>query len=244
MPGPVYQSFNSFSYTTGTAATSHNVTINKPSGVSNGDVLFLTMGLRQDDGVGRALSTDPVFDAAYPWTKVRETAPYNQSAQANRTWTYFRYVANAASEPASYTCTINYASAFAMVAATITARFSGAGPIRPINASADFVDTGLAVAFPQVTTTLPDTLILFSSSARNLQTAFSFSGGTPPTVITFLTATLTTTLSLGVAYKAQSAAGLSAAETGTWSGGGGSTANGTTAALASDLVASTSWIRA
>ena len=244
MAGPVYQSFASFSYTTGTAATSHNVTINKPSGVSNGDLLVLTLGVRQDDGVGRSLSTDPVFDTAYPWTKVRETASYNTGAQSNRTWTYFRYVTNAAGEPASYTVTINYASAFAMVAATITARFSGAGPNSPINASADFVDTGLAVAFPQVTTTLPDTILLFSSSARNLQTAFSFSGATPPTVITFLTATLTTTLSLGVAYKEQSAAGLSVAETGTWSGGGGSTANGTTAALDSDLVASTSWIRA
>jgi hypothetical protein len=201
------------------------------------------MGLRQDDGVSRALSTAPVFDAAYPWTKVRESEPYNQTS-TNRSWTYFRYVANAAGEPASYTCTINYASAFAMVAATITARFSGAGPILPINSSAAFVDTGLAVAFPQVTTTLPDTILLYSSTARNLQTAFSFSGGTPPTVITFLTATLTTTFSLGMAYKAQSAAGLSVAETGTWSGGGGSTASGTTAALASDLVASTSWIRA
>ena len=241
MPGPVYQSFNSFSYTTGTAATSHNVTINKPSGVSNGDILFLTIGLRQDDGVGRSLSTDLVFNAAYPWTKVRERASYNTSAQVERTWTYFRYVANAAGEPASYTATINYASAFAIVAATITARFSGAGPIQPINNSAAFVDTGLAVAFPQVTTTLPDTLILFSSSARNLQTAFSFSSAT---LITFVTATLTASVSLGVAYKAQSAVGLSAAETGTWSGGGGSTANGTTAALASDLVASTSWIRA
>jgi hypothetical protein len=240
MPGPVYQSFNTSTYP-GAAAASHNVTVNKPSGVSDGDILFLTIGLRQDDGVGRTLSTDLVFDAAYPWTKVRETASYNTSAQANRAWTYFRYVANAAGEPASYTCTINYASAFAIVAATITARFSGAGVVQPINASANFVDTGLAVAFPQVTTTLPDTLILFSSSARNLQTAFSFSTAT---VITFVTVTLTTTMSLGVAYKAQSAAGLSAAETGTWSGGGGSTANGTTAALASDLVASTSWIRA
>jgi len=242
MPGPVYQSFNSFSYTTGTAATSHAVTINKPSGVSDGDILFLTIGLRQDDGVGRSLSTDLVFNAAYPWTKVRETASYNTSAQTNRTWTYFRYVANAAGEPASYTVTINYASAFAMVAATITARFSGAGPIRPIDASADFVEAGgLAVNFPQVTTTLPDTLILFSSSVRNQQTAFSFSSAT---LITFVTATLTASVSLGVAYKAQSAVGLSAAETGTWSGGGGSTANGTTAALASDLVASTSWIQA
>jgi len=243
MPGPVFQSFASFSYTTGTAATSHNVTINKPSGVSNGDVLFLTIGLRQDDGSARTLSTDLVFGAAYPWTKVRESDPYNQLA-TGRAWTYVRYVANAAGEPANYTCTINYASALAMVAATITARFSGAGPIRPINASANFVNTGLAVAFPQVTTTLPDTILIYSSTARNPQTAFSFSGGTPPTVITFLTATLTTTFSLGVAYKAQSAAGLSVAETGTWSGGGGSTASGTTTALASDLVASTSWIRA
>ncbi len=243
MPGPVYQSFASFPYTTGTAATSHNVTINKPSGVSNGDVLFLTIGFRPDDGSAKTLSTDLVFDAAYPWTKVREIAVYNQTS-IGRAWTYVRYVANAAGEPANYTCTINFAAATAVVAATITARFSGAGPIRPINASANFVDTGLAVAFPQVTTTLPDTLILFSSSARNAQTAFSFSGATPPTVITFLTATLTATVAVGMAYKAQSAAGLSAAETGTWSGGGGSTANGTTAALASDLVASTSWIRA
>lgn len=241
MPGPVYQSFASFSYTTGTAATSHDVTVNKPSGVSDGDVLVLTIALRQDDGVGRALSTDLVFNAAYPWTKIRETTSYNTSAQTNRAWTYFRYVANAASEPASYTCTINYASAFAVVAATITARFSGAGPITPVNASEAFVDTGLAVAFPQVTTTLPDTLIIFSSFARNIQTNFSFSTAT---LITFVTATLTTTMSLGAAYRLQSAAGLSAATTGTWSGGGGSTANGTTTALASDLVASTSWIRA
>jgi hypothetical protein len=243
MAGPVYQSFATSTYTSA-GGTSHPVTINKPSGLSNGDVIFLAFTLRQDDGVGRQLSTDLVFDAAYPWTKVREAEPYNQSAQSARTWTYFRYVANAAGEPASYTATINYAASYGVIAATITARFSGAGPIQPINSSAAFVDTGLAVAFPQVTTTLPDTMLLYVSAARNTQTAFSFSGATPPTVITFVNVTLTAGCTLGMAYNAQSAAGLSAAETGTWSGGGGSTVESTTAALASDLVASTSWIQA
>lgn len=242
MPGPVYQSFNTSTYTGGGAAlTSHPVTINKPSGLSNGDIIFLAFTLRQDDGVGRSLSTDLVFDAAYPWTKIRETAPYNQSAQSARSWTYFRYVANAAGEPPSYTATINYASAFAVIAATITARFSSAGPNFPINASADFVDTGLTSAFPQVTTTLPDTMLLYASAARNAQTNFTMSSAT---VITFVSVTQTAACTLGLAYKAQSAAGLSAAETGTWSGGGGSTVTSTTAALASDLVASTSWIQA
>ena len=240
MPGPVYQSFNTSTYT-GAAATSHPVTINKPSGVSNGDILFLAFTLRQDDGVGRTLSTDLVFDAAYPWTKIREDSPYNLPAQSARTWTYFRYVANAAGEPASYTATINYATTYSVIAATITARFSGAGPNRPINESADFVGTGLTTAFPQVTTTLPDTMLLYASAARNVQTNFTMSSAT---LITFVSVTLTAGCTLGLAYKAQSAAGLSAAETGTWSGGGGSTVDSTTAALASDLVASTSWIKA
>lgn len=240
MPGPVYQSFNTSTYTSA-GATSHPVTINKPSGLSNGDIIFLAFTLRQDDGVGRQLSTDLVFDAAYPWTKIRETAPYNQSAQSARSWTYFRYVANAAGEPANYTATINYASSFAVIAATITARFSSAGPNLPINQSAAFVDTGLTTAFPQVTTTLPDTMLLYASAARNTQTSFTMSSAT---VITFVNVTLTAGCTLGLAYKAQSAAGLSAAETGTWSGGGGSTVTSTTAALASDLVASTSWIQA
>lgn len=239
MPGPVFQTFTTSTYTSA-GATSHPIPVNKPSGVSNGDVLVVTVILRQDDGVGRSLSTDLVFGAAYPWTKIRESGPYNQVETA-RMWTYFRYVANAASEPASYTATINYAGAFSAIAATITARFSSAGPNLPINQSAPFVNTGLASAFPQVTTTLPDTLILFSTYARNTQTALTFSSAT---LITFVTVTLTSSLSLGIGYKTQSAAGLSAAETGTWSGGGGSTVSSTTTALASDLVASTSWIQA
>lgn len=240
MPGPVYQTSTTSTYI-GAAATSHAVTINKPSGVSDGDVLILVFGTYPDDGTNRQLSEDLSFNAAYPWLKIAESSPWN-STFTGRFCTYIRYVANAASEPATYTCTNNYAAAAPLIACSITARFSGAGPNIPMNAVTRVDSPGTRVFnYLTLTTTLPDTLLLFTAAARGAQTGISYSSATG---VTYQNVTSTQLFNVALAYKTQSSTGLIATETGTWDISVSAQGYSSVAALASDLVASTSWIRA
>lgn len=236
---PQFQSFTTSTYT-GAAATSHVVTVNKPSGVSDGDLLYLAIATRQDDGVSRAFSTDLDFGTTYPWTKIRSSQNWNGTA-VSRINLWARYIVSAASEPASYSFTINYSAAFAVISATMTTRFSGCGPLVYRNTDSDTLDSGSRnVVFPTVTTTLPDTLLVFAVDARATETTLTFGSAT---FIGLATTTLTASTAIGMGYLAQAAIGTSIAETATWNAAT-TIANGHTMALQSDLVAPVAWTRA
>lgn len=238
MAGPTYAAFNTSTYTSAGSAA-HNITINKPSGLSDGDVLVVYIATRQDDGVSRSFSTDLVFDAAYPWTKVRESRVWSSTA-TSRLYVFSRLVVSAASEPASYTVTINFAASQSLISCTICVRVSSAGPLRYYNTDADMLDQGSAnITFNTVTTTLPNTLLLFGVDARTTQTSITF---TTATSITLVTVTLTASCSVAVGYLAQSAIGGSITETATW-GSNTTIANNHIMALASDLVAPILWVK-
>ena len=124
-----------------TAALSGSITINKPAGTVQYDVMLAHIATYSDQ--------DVTITPPSGWTLVRST-----SATYHRSWTYYKVAG--ASEPTSYTFT---ASATAYLNGAIRS-YSGANTTSPINASnAQATPSGTSHSTPSITTTVNNTMI-------------------------------------------------------------------------------------
>lgn len=119
-----------------------SITIGRPGGTSDGDVMLASIVLSDDD---------PAFTAPAGWTLVRQDTIKDLLRQAI-------YVKTAGpSEPASYTWTVPSARRIAGGITTFDG-IDGTYPVDAINASVNA--SGTAVSSPSITTTMPNTVLV------------------------------------------------------------------------------------
>lgn len=167
----LYLANTTASYNGSTSATTHSLTINKPTGTTVGDVLLVLISGAEDDGTGRPLSQEVSFSG---FTKVTEARSFSTSG-TRRSWVYVKPITSSA-EPSSYTFTVNYSTGGVMNMAGVAARFSGVDLLSPVNANSvfDSETTSTTVTFNGVTTTAANTMLaMMGYVRRNLTTTFN-----------------------------------------------------------------------
>ena len=186
---------------TGTATvTSGNLTINKPTGTVQNNVMIAAIAVRPDTAT---------ITAPSGWTLVRKDT--NASALPDQLNTYSK--AAGASEPASYSWTISANSG----AAGGILSFSGVNTASPIDVSGGQQVTGTttSMAAPSVNTTEVNTMLVTSYCVTSSGTAGS--AWTPPTgtteAVDVSTASASAGESLGINYVVQIAAGATGTKT-------------------------------
>lgn len=158
------------------AASTHSVTLNKPTGLATGDCLVVTISGREDDGTGRPLSSEVSFTG---FTLVTENAAYS-SAVVSRKWVFKKVVSDATSEPASYTFTATGNGTNKINLAGIAAAFSGVDTSNSVDASSTFdgETTSTTLTFNSVTTSTANTMLVMCGVARRGTPTATFNDGT------------------------------------------------------------------
>lgn len=134
-------SLRSFSYTS-TGIGSKTITLNKPVGVIQGDVLITQITVS---------STSATVKAPIGWNLIISTSSTGSVKEVS----YYKVATT--SEPVSYTWTFDTTR---VATAGVTA-FLGVDPVSPINAkSGKYNDTTKNIAFTQITTTIPNTMLV------------------------------------------------------------------------------------
>lgn len=194
-----------FLATSTATATSGNLTINKPTGTVQNNVMIAAIAVRPDTAT---------ITAPSGWTFVRKDT--NASAVPDQLNTYS--MAAGASEPASYSWTI---SANTGVAGGILT-FSGVNTAAPIDVSGGQQVTGTttSIAAPSVNTTEVNTILVTAHCVTS--SGIAGSAWTPPTGMTEVVDISTTSgasgESLGINYVVQTAAGATGTKTAMMSG--------------------------
>ena len=149
MPWPAAQAAPAFQSVATNSATTTSLTITKPTGVVQNDLLLATLAAR-----GNTTVTAPAG-----WIQIQQTN--NGTAE---TLAVFYRVATAADIAATnYTFTLGVTSVG--VAGAIL-RYTGADPKFPIDVSAIFTGTSTAPTAPTVTTTVSDTKVVRIAGIR------------------------------------------------------------------------------
>lgn len=190
----------------GTATvTSGNLTINKPTGTVQDNVMIAAIAVRPDTAT---------ITAPSGWTLVRKDT--NASAIPDQLNTYSKVAG--ASEPASYSWTIGVNTG----AAGGILSFSGVNTASPIDVSGgqQVIGTTTSIVAPSVNTTEVNTMLVTFHCVTSSGTAGS--AWTPPTGMTeavdISSESANTGESLGINYVVQAAAGATGTKTAMMSG--------------------------
>jgi hypothetical protein len=213
----LYLANTTASYNGSTSATTHSLTINKPTGTAIGDVLLVLISGAEDDGTSRPLSQEVSFSG---FTKVTEAGIFS-TTRTRRSWVYVKPITSS-SEPSSYTFTVTYSSGGVMNMAGIAARFSGIDLLSPVNANSSFdgdTPANTTITFNSVTTTAANTMLaMMGYVRRNLTTTFN--DGTKITDVSQAgTATAGGGITSFMGYLVQDPIQASGNKTATYSGG-------------------------
>jgi hypothetical protein len=132
--------------TTATSITSGSFVINKPTGVTNGDVLFAAVQCN----AGAQTITGPSG-----WTLIRNVA--GGTGTSVNLSTYYKVISNAAGEAASYTWTVGGNGAYGEIH-----RITGADISTPIDDfDGQYNASSTSAAAPSVTSTVANTLLVY-----------------------------------------------------------------------------------
>ncbi|KYG01838.1 cell wall anchor protein [Sorangium cellulosum] len=203
--GAANQPLSTVTFRSSSTATGKNLTaltLAKPAGVAQGDVLLARIAIRNQVG---AVITPPAG-----WTLLRS----DQSASALKSWVLWKVASGA--EPASYSFGFDVS---AYLAGSIVA-FSGADPASPIDAASGQKNGNSAtLAAPQVTTTAANGVAVWFGTQVWTGSSCPASPIVPPSGFTepFDTCLLSSSTGLlfDAAYKQLGAAGLQPAWSGT-----------------------------
>jgi len=187
-PGATSQTLSTLSYRSSSTASGKSLTslsITKPAGTAQGDVLLARITNRNNVA---AVATPPAG-----WTLLRS----DQSASQIKSWVFYKVAGSA--EPASYAFTIDLAS---NLVGSISA-FSGADPVNPIDAQSG-QKNGLTSAFntPPLTTTASKGMAVWFGSQIWTGAACPASPIVPPTGFTEAFDTCLVSSSAGLLYNA------------------------------------------
>ncbi len=148
--------------------TSTSITVDKPTGTVQNDVMVATIFTRSDSDEGAITQTGPAG-----WTLVRRTAQGGNDAIEMETW---RKVAGA-SEPANYAW--GFVQSAGGGAIGIIQAYSGVDTATPVDVEGGQLNaSSTSVTAPSITTTVANTMLVGSFGIRSLSTF------TPPTGMT------------------------------------------------------------
>lgn len=212
-----YETHTTASRDSSTAAPSQTITINKPTGVADGDLLDLLVAGMEDDQVSRALTS---VTAPSGFTLVSEKAAFNASTN-RRAWRYRKVITNSGSEPSTYSLTVNYSTTGALNMAGILVRYSGVDTSTPVDVAGTFdgETSSTTMTVTGVTTTSTNTLLSMGSYAYRDVTPVTWNAGTKIADATVAgSSALTGRITVSMAYLAQASAGISGDKTATMTG--------------------------
>ncbi len=153
-------------YNTGIAGSTHTLSITKPTGLSDGDFLILTIASRESDNTSRRLNSPPELIG---FTQLTEQSAYDTAA-ISKAWVYIRQVGVASQEPASYSFKLTYQTAAGTpIIVSVMARFSGVSAYSPLDAYGLYTPTGVGsntVICPSITIVAPNTMLVFVTYTR------------------------------------------------------------------------------
>jgi hypothetical protein len=208
-----YQTSATDSYNTGIAGTTHTLTVTKPTGLSNGDFLIITINSRESDNTARRLASPPEFIG---FTQLTEQSTYDTSA-ISKAWVYIRQVGVASEEPTSYSFTLTYQTAAGTpIIVSVIARFSGVSSYRPLDVYGLYGSTGsgVTVVCPSVTNIAPYTYLVPVCYTRGANAAGDIPSISSGTLVAHKTAVNTVSSCTAMAYLPR---GSSTGATGTFS---------------------------
>jgi len=192
---PVFQSESNIK-----SGSATSLTLNKPTGVANGDLLIL--------GISYANPTDTMT----PPTGFTAIGNYNSGGTASSDVAEYLYWKNASSEPTSYGISFSGAT----VCEAFMWRVTGADPTSPIGAVSNASGTGTTVTASSVTTTATNALLAFVGIS-NSTSSTTFSA---PTGFTSREDPTTSAETWEIASKTLSSSGATGTASGTTNGTG------------------------
>lgn len=207
-------------YNTGIAGSTHTLSITKPTGLSDGDFLILTIASRESDNTSRRLASPPELIG---FTQLTEQSTYDTAA-ISKAWVYVREIGVASQEPAAYSFTLTYQTAAGTpIIVCVTARFSGVSAYSPLDTYGLYGATGsgVDVTCPSISLVAPNTMLVFITYTRG-----AVSLGGPPssspasTLVDIQVRTNVVTIATSMSYFSRTAAGATGDYTFTWSAGG------------------------
>jgi hypothetical protein len=151
-----------------TEVEASSVTLTKPTGVTNGDVLIAVMGSAEPN------NGDPTLYAPSGFVTIRRTSTSDRIDR--QTWTYYKLITDAGSEPASYTWTA--ANNVPFQCHLILVRGADTSDLIEASDGTRSITLGGDITSPSITTLKDNCLILSCALTTNL-------AGTPqPTIST------------------------------------------------------------
>jgi hypothetical protein len=156
----------------------------KPTGLSDGDFLMITIASRESDNTGRRLDSPPELIG---FTQLTEQFAFDTSA-ISRAWVYVRQIGVASQEPTSYSFTLTYQTAAGTpIIVSVMARFSGVSAYSPLDAYGLYTATGAGsntVILPSIDVIAPETLLIYITYTRGAVSAGP--AGTNPFTLTLI----------------------------------------------------------
>lgn len=195
-------------------ADGNTVTVNKPTGVATGDVLVAVVGFWH----GTATAGTITESAPSGWVLVGKYPAAGNETLGLAVWR--KTITDGGGEPSTYDFGMDSSQApDGSIAATI-ARFSGVDNTTPVDVTGtnNYTSSSLTVTFNGVTTTTANTMLVMCGANRRTLT-YTFNNGTEiDDQSGGDTGDPSNTVSIGMGYLAQAAAGASGDKTATISG--------------------------
>ena len=189
---------------------SQSLVVTKPSGIANGDVMYLVFASAVTSAASGVLTADAAVSG---FTLVTSTISAAAST-VRRMWVFRKAVTNAGAEPADYTVSIGSANTINLYAALL--RVSGVNPSVSEDAVGGFSGdiNSTTLTFPSVTTANANSSLMMIGYGRRGSTTATFNDG-----VEFVDVgnDAVTGMRLYVGYLTQAAAGASGAKTATLS---------------------------
>lgn len=178
------------------------ISLARPAGLANNDLLLIQIGSRQADGTSRALS------ASLSLTGFEKLANgvSDLTSSLYRVWTFGKVITDAASETTTYTINIPVVdTSDKQIIAGIAAAFSGVNTINPYHTGLTYnTTTTVTTTYSAITTTSPNTMLILAGISQRSVTV-TFNGGV--TKIADPSVATTTGATVFMGYKDQAAAG-------------------------------------
>ena len=207
-------------YNTGIAGSTHTLSITKPTGLSGGDFLILTIASRESDNTSRRLNSPPELIG---FTQLTEQSAYDTAA-ISKAWVYIRQVGVASQEPASYSFKLTYQTAAGTpIIVSVTSRFSGVSAYSPLDTYGLYGATGsgVNVTCPTITLVAPNTMLVFVTYTRGAVGGSDTPTSSPAsTLVAAKVGTNTVTIATSMSYLSRTNAGATGDWTFTWTAGG------------------------
>lgn len=207
-------------YNTGIAGSTHTLSITKPTGLSDGDFLIITIASRESDNTSRRLDSPPELIG---FTQLTEQSAFNTAA-ISKAWVYVRQIGVASQEPASYSFKLTYQTAAGTpIIVSVMASFSYVSAYSPLDTYGLYGSTGsgVNVTCPTITLVAPNTMLVFVTYTRGAVGPSDTPTSSPTTTLVAAKAgTNTVTIATSMSYFSSAAAGATGDYTFTWTAGG------------------------